>query len=92
MARRLFCAPDNTSDFEALRSRHGQSEAILVAYDTMELDGEDVRGAALAPGQAEVILVRKSPRAGQDQPPNDIQAVADFSVQALRSQALAGSA
>src|SRR3954467_4771971 len=52
--------PDNTSDFEALRSRHGQSAAILVAYDTMELDGEDVRGAALAPGQAEVILVRKS--------------------------------
>src|SRR3954469_3044864 len=30
-------------DFEALRSRQGQAEAILVAYDIMELDGENVR-------------------------------------------------
>ena len=28
-------------DFEALRSRQGQAEAILVAYDIM--DGQDVR-------------------------------------------------
>src|SRR3954467_7052434 len=34
---------DNTSDFEALRSRQGQAEAILVAYDVMEVDGQDVR-------------------------------------------------
>ena len=26
-------------DFEALRSRQGQAEAILVAYDIMEVDG-----------------------------------------------------
>jgi bifunctional non-homologous end joining protein LigD len=26
---------DNTFDFEGLRSRHGQAEAILVAYDVM---------------------------------------------------------
>ena len=30
-------------DFEALRSRQGQAEAILVAYDIMEVDGQDVR-------------------------------------------------
>jgi ATP-dependent DNA ligase len=30
-------------DFEALRSREGQAEAILVAYDIMEADGQDVR-------------------------------------------------
>ena len=30
-------------DFEALRSRQGQAEAILVAYDIMEHDGQDVR-------------------------------------------------
>ena len=30
-------------DFEALRSRQGQAEAILVAYDIMEADGQDVR-------------------------------------------------
>jgi hypothetical protein len=30
-------------DFEGLRSRRGQSEAILVTYDVMEVDGEDMR-------------------------------------------------
>jgi hypothetical protein len=30
-------------DFEALRSRQGQAEAIQVAYDIMEADGQDVR-------------------------------------------------
>jgi bifunctional non-homologous end joining protein LigD len=39
--------PDNLSDFEALRSRQGQVEAILVAYDVMEIDGQDVRPEAL---------------------------------------------
>ena len=29
----IVLRPDNTSDFEALRSRQGQAEAILVAYD-----------------------------------------------------------
>ena len=35
--------PDNTCDFDGLRSRQGQAEAILVAYDIMEADGQDVR-------------------------------------------------
>src|SRR3954453_23430772 len=39
----LVLRPDNSSDFEALRSRHGQAEAILVAYDIMEADGQDLR-------------------------------------------------
>ena len=39
----IILRPDNTSDFEALRSRQGQAEAILVAYDIMEMDGQDVR-------------------------------------------------
>jgi ATP-dependent DNA ligase len=30
-----------------LRSRQGQAEAILVAYDVMEVDGQDVRPEAL---------------------------------------------
>ena len=34
---------DHEFDFEALRSRQGQPEAILVAYDIMEADGQDVR-------------------------------------------------
>ena len=42
----VLMRPDNTSNFDGLRSRHGQAEAILVAYDIMEADGQDVRGAA----------------------------------------------
>jgi ATP-dependent DNA ligase len=34
---------DGTFDFEGLRSRQGQAAAILVAYDVMEVDGQDVR-------------------------------------------------
>jgi ATP-dependent DNA ligase len=43
----VILRPDNTSDFEALRSRQGQAEAILVAYDIMEADGQDVRAEPL---------------------------------------------
>jgi len=43
----IVLRPDNTSDFEALRSRQGQAEAILVAYDVMELDGQNMRLEAL---------------------------------------------
>jgi bifunctional non-homologous end joining protein LigD len=39
----ILLRPDNTSDFEGLRSRRGQAEAILVAYDVMEVDGQNVR-------------------------------------------------
>src|SRR4051812_45184258 len=35
--------PDNTFDFEGLRSRQGQAEAVLVAYAVMEVDGQNVR-------------------------------------------------
>jgi bifunctional non-homologous end joining protein LigD len=44
----IVLRPDNTSDFEGLRSRQGQAEAILVAYDLMELDAHDVRPEPLA--------------------------------------------
>jgi bifunctional non-homologous end joining protein LigD len=39
--------PDQTSDFEALRSPNGQAAAVLVAYDLMEVDGHDVRPESL---------------------------------------------
>jgi ATP-dependent DNA ligase len=39
--------PDNSFDFEALRSRQGQAEAILVAYDVMQVDGADLRSEPL---------------------------------------------
>src|SRR3954454_20116142 len=43
----ILLRPDNTSNFEGLRSRQGQAGAILVAYDVMELDGQDMRPEAL---------------------------------------------
>jgi len=43
----ILLRPDNTSDFEGLRSRQGQAEAILVTYDVMEIDGADMRGEPL---------------------------------------------
>src|SRR3954469_1579330 len=39
----ILLRSDNTSDFDGVRSRHGQAEAILVAYDVMEVDEQDVR-------------------------------------------------
>jgi bifunctional non-homologous end joining protein LigD len=39
----ILLQPDNTANFDGLRSRQGQAEAILVAYDIMEADGQDVR-------------------------------------------------
>jgi len=38
-----FARPDNVCEFEGLRSRHGQAQAILFAYDIMQHDGRDVR-------------------------------------------------
>jgi hypothetical protein len=32
----ILLRPDNTSDFDGLRSRQGQAEAILVAYDIID--------------------------------------------------------
>jgi bifunctional non-homologous end joining protein LigD len=43
----VLMRPDNSFDFEGLRSRQGQAEAILVAYDIMEVGGQDVRPEAL---------------------------------------------
>jgi bifunctional non-homologous end joining protein LigD len=39
----ILLRPDNTSNFNGLRSRQGQAEAILVAYDIMEANGQDLR-------------------------------------------------
>jgi bifunctional non-homologous end joining protein LigD len=54
--------PDNSCDFEALRSRQGQAEAILVAYDLMVDDGQDVRPEPLEARRKRLakLLSRKS--------------------------------
>ena len=41
--------PEHRFDFDGLRSREGQAEAILVAYDLMQVGGEDVRGEPPGP-------------------------------------------
>jgi bifunctional non-homologous end joining protein LigD len=43
----ILLRADNTFNFDGLRSRQGQAEALLVAYDVMELDGQDVRAEPL---------------------------------------------
>jgi bifunctional non-homologous end joining protein LigD len=59
---------DNLSDFDALRSRQGQAETILVAYDVMEIDGQDVRSEPLEARKKrlERLLSRKSRSALRD--------------------------
>src|SRR6476620_6464732 len=54
--------PDASCDFEALRSRQGQAEAILVAYDVVKMDGQDVRPLPALPGLQ--LLERQPPGSG----------------------------
>ncbi len=35
--------PDGCDDFHALRSKTGATHAILMAFDLLELDGQDLR-------------------------------------------------
>jgi bifunctional non-homologous end joining protein LigD len=59
--------PDNSFDFEALRSRQGQAEAILIAYDIMELDGQDVRPEPLEEHRKRLAkLLSRSKKAMRD--------------------------
>jgi bifunctional non-homologous end joining protein LigD len=55
-------------DFEALRSREGQAEAILIAYDIMEADGQDVRPEPLEERRKRLarLLSRSSNKALRD--------------------------
>ena len=63
----ILLRPDNTSDFEALGSRQGQAEAILVAYDIMEMDGQDVRPEPLEERRKRVAkLLSRSNKALRD--------------------------
>src|SRR4051794_39839445 len=57
----VLMRPDNSFDFEGFRSRQGQADAILVAYDVMELDGQEMRPEPLE----ERIDARFAPRVGR---------------------------
>jgi ATP-dependent DNA ligase len=61
----ILLRPDNTSNFDGLRSRQGQAEAILVAYDIMEADGQDMRPEPLEARRKRLarLLSRHRPKA-----------------------------
>ena len=39
----VVCGPDGVAVFDALHRRHKASDAIVYAFDLLELDGEDLR-------------------------------------------------
>jgi bifunctional non-homologous end joining protein LigD len=45
----VVCGPDCVAIFDALHRRGVVSEAMLYAFDLLELDGEDLRGLPLGP-------------------------------------------
>jgi bifunctional non-homologous end joining protein LigD len=57
---------DNSFDFEGLRSRRGQAEAILVAYDVMELDEQDVHQEALEERRRRLAKLLRANKAIRD--------------------------
>jgi bifunctional non-homologous end joining protein LigD len=44
----VVCGPDGVAIFDALHRRGTVSEAMLYAFDLLELDGEDLRGLPLS--------------------------------------------
>jgi bifunctional non-homologous end joining protein LigD len=59
----ILLRSDNSSDFEALRSRQGQAEAILVAYDIIEANGQDVRPEPLEERRKRAKLLSRKTKA-----------------------------
>jgi bifunctional non-homologous end joining protein LigD len=57
----VVCGPDGAAVFEALHRRQRVSEAILYAFDLLELDGEDLRLLPLGERKAKLarLLARK---------------------------------
>jgi bifunctional non-homologous end joining protein LigD len=62
----ILLRPENTSDFDGLRSRQGQAEAILVAYDVMQLDEQDVRQEALEERRRRLAKLLRANKAIRD--------------------------
>ena len=43
----ISCGPDGRADFDALRSRRRDRDAVLFAFDLIEHDGDDLRDLPL---------------------------------------------
>jgi bifunctional non-homologous end joining protein LigD len=58
----VVCGSDGVAVFEALHRRHRATEAILYAFDLLELDGEDLRPVPLGERKARLakLLGRKT--------------------------------
>jgi bifunctional non-homologous end joining protein LigD len=59
----VVCGPDGVAIFDALHRRGTVSEAMLYAFDLLELDGEDLRDMPLGdfqkPSQSRLVFVGK---------------------------------
>ena len=58
----VVCGPDGVAVFDALHRRQHVSEAVLYAFDLLELDGEDLRPLPLSERKAKLEkLLARSP-------------------------------
>jgi bifunctional non-homologous end joining protein LigD len=57
----VVCGPDGIAVFDALHRRHKATEALLYAFDLLELEGEDLRPRPLGERKARLakLLARK---------------------------------
>ena len=60
----VVLTPDARSDIDALRSSEGQARAVMVAFDLLEIDGEDIRPLPIEERRARLARVLK-PRSGR---------------------------
>jgi bifunctional non-homologous end joining protein LigD len=60
----VVCGPDGVSIFEALHRHSTVREAILQAFDVLELDGEDLRPLPLGKRKAHLAKVLERPPVG----------------------------
>jgi ATP-dependent DNA ligase len=60
----VVCGSDGVAVFEALHRRHRATEAILYAFDLLELDGEDLRPVPL--GERKARLAASGPQDRRD--------------------------
>jgi bifunctional non-homologous end joining protein LigD len=59
----VILRPDGTCDFFALRGKDGQASAVLVAFDIIELNGQDLRRLPIEDRRAKLAhLLRASPK------------------------------
>jgi bifunctional non-homologous end joining protein LigD len=54
--------PDGRADFGALRSTDGQANAVMIAYDLLEIDGQDIRREPLQKRRARLAKLLSKPR------------------------------